>query len=87
VIDCPNEDDRPAIGFDVGRMRWRPADSPNEMRNSLRCFSESVRDTRSGCYRDGNGPEQRMLWYGTASTSAATVRVRRYDQHAARSRR
>jgi hypothetical protein len=57
-------------------MRWRPAaDSPVEMRNSLGCFSESVCDTRSDRNRDGNGPEQRMLWYGTAATNRTAVRV------------
>jgi hypothetical protein len=74
-IECPNEDDRAAIGFHVGRMRWRPADPPNEMRNSLRSFIESDRNARSDRNRDGNGPDQRMLRYRTASTSGAAVRV------------
>jgi hypothetical protein len=45
------------------------------MRNGLGCFSESVCDARSDRNRDGNVPEQRMLWYGTAATSRAAVRV------------
>jgi hypothetical protein len=48
---------------------------PNEMRDSLRSFVESVRYTRSGRNRDGNGPEQRMLWYRAASTSRQAARV------------
>jgi hypothetical protein len=71
----PNEDHRPAIGFAAGRMRWRPAIAPNEMRNGLRYFIEPVRNARSAGNRDGNGPEQRMLWYRTAPTSGAAVRV------------
>jgi hypothetical protein len=61
-------------------MRWRPADSPNEMRHCLRSFVESVRNARSAGNRDGNGPEQRMLWYRTASTSGAAARVKATQQ-------
>jgi hypothetical protein len=28
-IDCPNEDHDPVVRFDVGRMRWRPAEQLN----------------------------------------------------------
>jgi hypothetical protein len=55
-IDCPNEDHGPVVRFDVGRMCWRPPEPPDdEMRNSLRCFRESVRNTRSGRHRNGDG--------------------------------
>ena len=29
-MDCPNEDHGPVVRFHVSRMRWRPADPPNE---------------------------------------------------------
>jgi hypothetical protein len=57
--NCTNADHRPVICFHVDRMRWQPADRRNEandkMRNSLRAFVKSVRNTRSSRYRDGNG--------------------------------
>jgi hypothetical protein len=87
-IDCPNEDHGPFDRVDVGRMRWRPADSPNEMRNCRRYFIESVRNARSAGNRDGNGAQQRMLWHGTAPTGGQAARVgRRHDKHDARPRR
>jgi hypothetical protein len=61
--------------LNVGGMRWRPAVQPNEMRNSLRSFVESVSYTRSGGNRDAIGPGQRMLWYGAAPTSRQAARV------------
>jgi hypothetical protein len=32
AIDCSNEDHGPDVRFDVGRMRWRQADPPDEVR-------------------------------------------------------
>jgi hypothetical protein len=74
-IDWPNEDHGPVVRFDVGRVRWRSVQSTNQMRRSLGSFRKSVFDTRPSRGRDGNGPEKRMLWYGTTATSGKTARV------------
>ena len=68
-VGCLNEDHGLNLRVDVGGTRWRPAVQSNEMRNPLRSFVESISYTRSGRNRDGNGPEQRILWYGTATTT------------------
>jgi hypothetical protein len=74
-IGCPNEDHGSVVRFDVGRMRWRPAQSADKMRRGFGGRIKSVGNTRSSRTGNGDGPEQRLLWYGSASTNGAAARV------------
>jgi hypothetical protein len=64
-IDCLNEDHGPVARLDVGRMRWRPVQSADEMRRGFGSRIKSGRDARSSRSGNGDGPEQRLLWYRT----------------------
>src|ERR1700692_1904395 len=61
-VDCPNEDHRSIIGlYGLNRMRWRPAESVDEMRRGLGGAIESVYNTSPRGGSDGNGPKQPLL--------------------------
>jgi hypothetical protein len=62
-IDCPNEDNRSAIWFDVGRMRWRPLEITDKMRRSIGSLGKSVCNTQSSRSSYGNGSKRPMLWH------------------------
>jgi hypothetical protein len=72
-IDCPNEDYGPVVPLDVGRMCRRPVQSADKMRRGFGGFIKSGRDTRSGRTGNGDGPEQRLLWYRTGLVWLCTV--------------
>jgi hypothetical protein len=58
---CPHEDHGPVISFNIDRLRWRSAESANEMRRRLGGFIKSIYNAPPRRGRDGNGPDQPLL--------------------------